>query len=641
MADTGKQSPLGINVLGTLLQNAGFYINPTAQGYFGVSRTNGQYSPGSIVNDTCLLWLTYAINDAYNRGDASGATGPGLPTVDKDTYENLINIGQSRIAALGNSAPPTYLIEDPSGVWDGEATSGYPIPGDGAEPDPPYDPPVLPEYLGQGQEATWFPFKCTGEDPNPNIGASQWGWIRLLALQAWNEFNWNGEEIGMDPDDPTLIYPEYVVQLKEFTSSFLSADSFVNYSNKALFAMQNSKTYLKGIYSNMDDLITGDITGVTLSSRGFGQDLLNLGKALDLSYINTFGLPSNLLKTLYKNKALSKTVSLALLAAELSVSDIEGISTGLLTPVSKEQEQKIYSAFLFITGTDLLEVLQSLNCKTRNLTSLADLLSVKKIFPISYTSLTVPVWNTEPGPTNSKTYYLLFIKQELNPQLIAPKIKEQVGTIVPPGEPPIVEPPPAIEDIKQIEAIIETPVPYTPSAPISTPPTIPPTVPPPQTGGGGGCVVLESWLPLTDEHLYNNSPIRYAWQVMPGHKIKLANESTLEDRNGVIRMACIEIQPCIRIITESGATLVCSTTAPIPTLTDGVVSSVNLEGNKVAVSRNNIKTWETVTKIEEVGHKFVRAIDTGNNSFWAGEFDGIYILHHNVPINDKYAMEKK
>lgn len=614
MADTGKQSPLGINVLGTLLQNAGFYINPTAQGYFGVSRTNAQYTPGSIVNDTCLLWLTYAINDAYNRGYPSGTD----LTVDNGTYDNLVTIGQSRIAALGNSPPPTYLIEDPSGVWDGEATSGYP---DAINPD------VDPDK-GQGQQAKWFPFLTT----NVNVGASQWGWIRMMALQAWNEFNWNGEEIGIT--SPTEINSDYVVQLKDFTSSFLSADSFVNYSNKALFAMQNSKTYLKGIYSNMDDLISGDITGVTLSSRGFGQDLLNLGKALDLSYIGTFGLPSNLLKTLKTNKSITKTVSLALLAAELSVSDIDGIANGEITPVSKEQEQKIYSAFLFITGTDLQEVLQSLNCKTKGLTSLADLLSIKKIFPISYTSLTVPVWNVAPGPTNSKTYYLLFVKQELNPQLIAPKIKEQIGTIVPPGEPPIVEPVPAIEDIKKIAALIETPVPYTPSAPITAPQT-------PSSGGGGGCVVLESWLPEAELALYNNSKIRHAWQIMPGHRIMLADEGTLEDRLGDVIMAAIEYQPCVRIITETGATLVCSTTAPIPTLTDGVVTSINLLGNKVGVARNNTRTWETVVKIEEVGYKFVRPIDTGNNSFWAGELDGIYILHHNVGIREEFQMEKK
>ena len=632
MADTGKQSPLGINVLGTLLQNAGFYINPTAQGYFGVSRTNGQYTPGSIVNDTSLLWLTYAINDAFLRGAASQSTpeSPTPPyTVNAATYENLINIGQSRIAALGNSPPPTYVVEDPSGVWDGEATSGYPIPGDGTIPPP---DPIYDNIQGQGQDAKWFPFKCTGTDANPNISVSQWGWIRLLALQAWNEFNWNGEEMGLDPLDPLSINPEYIVQLKEFTSSFMSGDSFVNFSNKALIAMQNSKTYLKGIYSNMDDFISGDISGVTLSSRGFGQDLINIGKALDLSTINTFGLPSNLLKTLKKNKSITKAVSLALLAAELEVSEIEGISSGNITPVSKTQEQKIYSAFLFITGTDLQEVLQSLNCKTKNLTSLADLLSIKKIFPISYTTLTVPVWNVAPGPTNSKTYYLLFVNQELNPQLIAPKIKETIGTIVPPGEPPISTPPPVIQDIKKVEAIITAPISTLPSAPITAPPT---------TGGGGGCVVLESWLPEAEETLYNGSKIRHAWQIMPGHKIQLADESTLEDKIGIVKMAAIEQQPCVRITTDTGASLVCSTTAPIPTLTDGIVHSIDLLGNKIPVARNNTRTWETVIKIEEVGYKFVRAIDTNNNSFWAGELDGIYILHHNVSINKEFQMEKK
>ena len=31
-----------------------------------------------------------------------------------------------------------------------------------------------------------------------------------------------------------------------------------------------------------------------------------------------------------------------------------------------------------------------------------------------------------------------------------------------------------------------------------------------------------------------------------------------------------------------------------------------------------------------MGEKFVRGIDTGNNSFWAGETEGAYILHHNM-----------
>ena len=65
MADTGKQSPLGVNVLGSILQNSGFYINKTTQDYIGVNKsTSGPYIPGKLVNDTCLKFLTQAINKA-------------------------------------------------------------------------------------------------------------------------------------------------------------------------------------------------------------------------------------------------------------------------------------------------------------------------------------------------------------------------------------------------------------------------------------------------------------------------------------------------------------------------------------------------------------------------------------------------
>ena len=49
MSDTGKQSPLGVNVLGTLLQNEGFYINPKVRDLAGESKYNDDYAPGYIV----------------------------------------------------------------------------------------------------------------------------------------------------------------------------------------------------------------------------------------------------------------------------------------------------------------------------------------------------------------------------------------------------------------------------------------------------------------------------------------------------------------------------------------------------------------------------------------------------------------
>ena len=112
MADSGNQSPLGINVLGSVLNNTGLTINPVASGYMGSSKTNDSYQFGSIISDTALRLLTFSINDGYNRGPANGNA-----TLSNATYNNLISIGSSSIPALGNSVPPTYVVNDPASVW--------------------------------------------------------------------------------------------------------------------------------------------------------------------------------------------------------------------------------------------------------------------------------------------------------------------------------------------------------------------------------------------------------------------------------------------------------------------------------------------------------------------------------------------
>lgn len=433
MADTGKQSPLGVNVLGSILNNKGLNINPIAASYMGASKINGAggestpgvggsgYQFGSLVQDTVLRMLTWSINDAYNRS-ALGGSQQGGPTLTSTTYDNLISIGSGTLEALGNSKPPTYIAEDPAGVWTttavqygiqegittslpGPATSGYGITGD----------------TGQGQQATWYPYASS----NPNHSITQWGWIRCHALQAWNAFNWNGTS-------PELTEPEY----KEFTSSYLTASSWVNSSNQAVLAVKDSESFLQGVYSNMSDLISADIAGVNLASNAFGQDLINLGNTIDLSKIKTFGMPSNLLATLSKNNAITQDLSFALLAAGLTSADVAKIASGNTQEVTVEQEQKIYGAFLIITGQNLANILAPLQCTTQGLTSLADLLNVKKLFPNSYMSMTVPVYNSTQGlPTNSKTYYLIYTDSGVNSQLSLPAIQEYVGSQLPGGKP--------------------------------------------------------------------------------------------------------------------------------------------------------------------------------------------------------------
>ena len=352
MSNTAKQSPLGVNTLSSLLQNIGFNINPIMVDYVGVSTTNSSCtSVGSIVSITSLLPLTYAIQDAYTRGQ-----------VNSTTYNNLISIGSTSIPALGNSPPTTFN-------W-----TGYP---------------------------NW------ASNYTYTNSVTQWGYVRLFALQAYNEFNYNS---GLSLDSGAY---------KDFLSGFMTTYSFIEYSNSAILAVNNSKTFLDGTYSNMDDLITGDITGVSIATSLFGQDLITSGKAINLTSIATFGLPSNLLATLQQNNALTKSVSLALIASGITVSEL-GEILGNLANVTKEQERKIYDAFGIILGQDLQDILISLNCKTVGLESLCDLLNPQKLFPNSYETLTVPVYNTQGGPTNSKIYYPIYTNGGLNSNLRTP-----------------------------------------------------------------------------------------------------------------------------------------------------------------------------------------------------------------------------
>jgi hypothetical protein len=361
------------------------------------------------------LPLTYAIKDAYTRGEPSLVTA-GNFTIGS-TY-TIISVGSTSFTSIGASSNTAGVTFTATGVGTGTGTAmpgtysyyrvnnttydnliaigSTSIPGMGNSP------PTTFNWTGYPNWASNYTYTNS---------VTQWGYTRLFALQAYNEFNYNnGYALG---------------QYKDFLSGFMSNYSFIEYSNDAILAVNNSQEFLDGTYSNMDDLITGDITGVSVATTIFGQDLITSGKAINLQSISTFGLPSNLLMTLQKNNALTKSVSLALIASGITVSELNDIIS-LAEPISKEQERKIYGAFGIILGQDLKDILVSLNCKTAGIESLADLLNPIKLFPNSYQTLTVPVYNTVGGPANSKIYYPIYVNEGLNSQLGSPTVGNQI-----------------------------------------------------------------------------------------------------------------------------------------------------------------------------------------------------------------------
>lgn len=142
-------------------------------------------------------------------------------------------------------------------------------------------------------------------------------------------------------------------------------------------------------------------------------------------------------------------------------------------------------------------------------------------------------------------------------------------------------------------------------------------------GGGGGCVEITSYLP---------GDLR-ASEVQVGDELQLADNESLELATGVVSYSVPKVMPGYRFVTETGASLRCSDTAPIPTL-NGYRFPSQLLGESVAVRRDIagecFVSWDRVVSVETIGDIVVQHITVGDKNFWAGEKQGSYILHHNL-----------
>jgi hypothetical protein len=141
----------------------------------------------------------------------------------------------------------------------------------------------------------------------------------------------------------------------------------------------------------------------------------------------------------------------------------------------------------------------------------------------------------------------------------------------------------------------------------------------PTMGRGGGCVVVESFLP----------DMRRAGDVAVGDTLAMADPGSLGDRTGTVTYSQPVMQPCVEIITASGAVLRCSLSAPIPTEHDGIVLAPHLAGKRVGVRDGEGVRWEPVSRIRSLGQRLVQHISVDDGCFWAGAEPGRYILHHN------------
>jgi hypothetical protein len=93
------------------------------------------------------------------------------------------------------------------------------------------------------------------------------------------------------------------------------------------------------------------------------------------------------------------------------------------------------------------------------------------------------------------------------------------------------------------------------------------------------------------------------------------------------------IQPCVRIVSESGIALTCSTSTPITTWRDGTLIAIEVEGcvgAMIPVLDQRGFRWEEIVSCEPVGDRPVRLLSCDDATYAAGDEPGRYLFTHNA-----------
>lgn len=183
--------------------------------------------------------------------------------------------------------------------------------------------------------------------------------------------------------------------LTKFVQALNTALSYTDVANQFIASAESSQTYLANTYSNMSDMITGDITKICTDTEAFGADLARLGQLINLETLNDWGSPYALLRQIVRLVGNIPVFNTRLTEAGVAAVAIENLSTPTYT-VSDNQQRLVYIAMTRITGEELATILSFLRVTTPGIQALSDLLNPVKILPNSYASLRVP---TQQGST--------------------------------------------------------------------------------------------------------------------------------------------------------------------------------------------------------------------------------------------------
>jgi hypothetical protein len=234
----------------------------------------------------------------------------------------------------------------------------------------------------------------------------------------------------------------------QFGQGFVAVQGYIATTNQYINSSVNANQYLGPLFTNMDDLVTGNIASMTTDLPGYGVDLANQGNLWNLNKLDLYGTPAGLLQQISALAGIQgRTVpdlQNALISMGLSATDIADLvndnRVGLNNPTGLTQNEfdklqlLAYNATTMISGDALIQILDILGVTTPNIDSLDDLLNPVIMFPLSYASLqtpspdgAVPIFDST-GAVNSN------ITPIVNSYLPTASGCDELGKIIPPAQ---------------------------------------------------------------------------------------------------------------------------------------------------------------------------------------------------------------
>jgi hypothetical protein len=176
--------------------------------------------------------------------------------------------------------------------------------------------------------------------------------------------------------------------VSKFAQALAITEGYASQTNLFVNSAVNSQTYMNCTFSNMDDMITGDITQINLATGPFGADLVRLGKLIDLGDLDNLGSPLALVQRIQAVGGTVPVLAVYFLAAGVPQEAVVNLNNPTVS-FSDSVQKLMYLAMTQITGDDLAQVLAVLAVTTPGIETMADLLNPVKLFPNSFASLTV------------------------------------------------------------------------------------------------------------------------------------------------------------------------------------------------------------------------------------------------------------